>query len=196
MLQPANPSRILPWLAVLAGALACAGSSQGGEPVLADIFSGPPIAVPRDTRSSESAPPAGKLANWIDQTKEEAHRKSAGCIECHQGTEEMHSSPHVILGCTDCHGGDPTPGLTMRKAHVAPRNPVFWESSAKPSDSSVLLNHESAEFIRFVNPADLRVADKACGLCHGAIVKDAGNSMMNHGAMLWGAALYKIGRAH
>ena len=51
----------------------------------------------------------------------------------------MHASPSVVLGCVDCHGGDSTPGLTMRKAHVAPRNPVFWESSAKPSDSSVLL---------------------------------------------------------
>jgi hypothetical protein len=81
----------------------------------------------------------------------------------------------------------------MRKAHVAPRNPVFWQSSAKPSDSSVLLNHESEEFIRFVNPADLRVADKACGLCHGEIVQHVGKSMMNHGAMLWGAALYNNG---
>ena len=105
----------------------------------------------------------------------------------------MHASPNVVLGCVDCHGGDPTPGLTMRKAHVAPRNPVFWESSAKPSDASVLLNHESPEFIRFVNPADLRVADKACGLCHGDIVRNVGKSMMNHGAMLWGAALYNNG---
>ncbi len=114
-------------------------------------------------------------------------------MECHSGIEEMHASPYVILACVDCHGGDPTPGLTMRKAHVAPRNPVFWQSSAKPSDSSVLLNHESPEFIRFVNPADLRVADKACGLCHGEVVSHVGSSMMNHGAMLWEAALYNNG---
>src|SRR5271170_5333526 len=176
MLHPAKSSRIRPWLAVVAGALACAGISRGAETVLADIFAGPPIAVPRDTRSSESPLPPGKLANWIDQTKEEAHRKSAGCIECHQGTEEMHSSPYVVLGCVDCHGGDPTPGLTMRKAHVAPRNPVFWQSSAKPSDSSVLLNHESPEFIQFVNPSDLRVADRACGLCHGEVVRHVESS--------------------
>ncbi len=195
MLHPSHPSRIRPWLAALAGALAFAGESRGAETVLADIFSGPPIAVPRDARSTDSAPPAPKPSNWIDQTREEAHRKSAGCIECHQGTEEMHASPHVVLGCIDCHGGDPTPGLTMRKAHVAPRNPVFWESSAKPSDSSVLLNHESPEFIRFVNPSDLRVADKACGLCHAEVVSHVANSMMNHGATLWGAALYNNGSA-
>jgi hypothetical protein len=154
---------------------------------------GPPIAVPRGARSSEAPPPAPRAANWVDQSPAAAHRKSAGCMECHSGIEEMHASPYVILGCTDCHGGDPTPGLTMRKAHVAPRNPVFWQSSAKPSDSSVLLNHESPEFIRFVNPADLRVTDKACGLCHGEVVSHVGNSMMNHGAMLWEAALYNNG---
>ena len=105
----------------------------------------------------------------------------------------MHTSPNVMLGCTDCHGGNATPGLTQRKAHVEPRNSVFWQSSANPNDSSVLLNHESAEFIQFVNPGDLRVAQNACGLCHGEIVRDVGHSMMRHGAMLWGAALYNNG---
>ena len=87
----------------------------------------------------------------------------------------------------------PLRGLTMAKAHVAPRHPELWQSSANPSDSSVLLNHESPEFIRFVNPADLRVAEQACGLCHSKIISDVGHSMMNHGAMLWGAALYNNG---
>src|SRR5207244_2863282 len=95
--------------------------------------------------------------------------------------------------CTDCHGGNPTPGLTQRKAHVAPRNPIFWQTSANPSDSDVLLNHESPEFIQFVNPGDLRVADKACGLCHKEAIEVVFRSMMNHGAMLWGAALYNNG---
>ncbi|MBI3887004.1 MAG: hypothetical protein HY302_14945 [Opitutae bacterium] len=155
----------------------------------ADSIAGPAIAVPR----TPSATPPAKERNWIDQTRAEADRKSIGCLECHQKIEEMHSSPTVVLGCTDCHGGNPTSGLTMRKAHVAPRNPAFWESSANPSDASILLNHESAEFIQFVNPSDLRVADKACGLCHGAINQAVGHSMMNHGAMLWGAALYNNG---
>src|SRR6185295_16916906 len=82
---------------------------------------------------------------------------------------------------------------TMQRAHVAPRNPAFWESSANPSDSTVLLNNESPEFIRFVNPADLRVAEQSCGLCHASIITNVGHSMMNHGAMLWGAALYNNG---
>ena len=57
----------------------------------------------------------------------------------------------------------------------------------------MLLNHESPEFIQFVNPGDLRVAEKTCGLCHADIVHNVGHSMMRHGAMLWGAALYNNG---
>ena len=150
---------------------------------------GPSIAVPIEAPKSALSKPR----NLIDQTRDEALVKSRGCIECHRNSEDMHSSPNVVLGCIDCHGGNPTPGLTMRKAHVAPRNPTFWQSSANPADSSVLLNHESPEFIQFVNPGDLRVADKACGLCHKESVEHVGNSMMRHGAMLWGAALYNNG---
>ena len=159
----------------------------GGSPV--DSIAGPSISVPR--LPITAAP--SRERNRIDQTRAEAARKSASCIECHQNIEDMHASPQVVLGCTDCHGGNPTAGLTMRKAHVLPRNPALWDSSANPSDSSVLLNHESAEFIQFVNPGDLRVAEQTCGLCHGSINQTVGHSMMNHGAMLWSAALYNNG---
>ena len=105
----------------------------------------------------------------------------------------MHSSPNVVLGCIDCHGGNPARGLAIAQAHVPPRNAEFWTTSANPANATVVLNHESPEFIRFINPGDLRVADKACGLCHGDIVKRVGHSMMNHGAMLWNAAAYNNG---
>ncbi|MES2569754.1 MAG: hypothetical protein V4710_06820, partial [Verrucomicrobiota bacterium] len=79
------------------------------------------------------------------------------------------------------------------KAHVLPNNPELWKGSANPPNATVILNHESPEFIRFVNPGDLRAASKACGLCHGDIVNRVGHSMMNHGAMLWNAAAYNNG---
>jgi hypothetical protein len=153
--------------------------------------SGPEISVPKDLPWTNAH--ALPEPNWIDQSADDVLRKSRGCIECHAGVEPMHTSPNVMLGCTDCHGGNATPGLTQRKAHVEPRNPIFWQSSANPNDSSVLLNHESPEFIQFVNPGDLRVAQRACGLCHGEIVRNVGHSMMRHGATLWGAALYNNG---
>ena len=106
----------------------------------------------------------------------------------------MHKAEqNVVLGCTDCHGGNPARGLTKEQAHILPKNKEFWKTSAKPPNSNAWLNHESPEFIRFLNPGDLRVAKQACGLCHDEIVRDVDHRMMNHGAMLWGAALYNNG---
>lgn len=106
----------------------------------------------------------------------------------------MHKAEqNVVLGCTDCHGGNAGRGLTKDQAHVPPKNKEFWKTSANPPNSNVWLNHESPEFIRFMNPGDLRVAQQSCGLCHGAIIRNVHHSMMNHGAMLWGAALYNNG---
>src|SRR5687768_17552971 len=99
---------------------------------------GPSLSVSRQLPNVPSERPA---RNRIDQTLSEAHAKSVGCIQCHKGIEDMHKSPAVVLGCTDCHGGDPTPGLTQRKAHVSPKHEIFWKSSANPNESSVLLNH-------------------------------------------------------
>src|ERR1700677_2991774 len=47
----------------------------------------------------------------------------------------------------------------------------------------------------FVNPGDLRVAHISCGTsgCHPSEVDNNRKSMMTHGAMLWGAALYNNG---
>ncbi len=151
---------------------------------------GPPVSA-RPEKVSVSRPPR----NLIDQTWEEANRKSVGCVQCHTSTDThtMHTSPNVVLGCTDCHGGNPARGLAIEKAHVLPRNPEFWQTSANPVNASVVLNHESPEFIRFINPGDLRAAKQSCGLCHADIVDRVGHSMMNHGAMLWNAAAYNNG---
>jgi hypothetical protein len=169
-------------------------------------------SAPRDINASRH--------NIIDQSHAEADAKSAACIACHHGIEDMHGSPAVVLGCTDCHGGHAEaslqqqfPGFAHDKAiytafekasHVTPLNPEYFKTSEKPAQSTVVLNHESPEFIQFLNPGDLRVAQQACGLCHGAEAKRMGSadgdivdqnvhSMMNHGAMLWGAAAYNNG---
>src|SRR5260221_3906123 len=54
---------------------------------------GPPISVPHDSPKAKLA----RLHNLIDQTREEALAKSHGCLECHRGIEEMHTSPNVVL---------------------------------------------------------------------------------------------------
>ncbi len=165
------------------------GFAQDSSPSHRSLF-GPPIAAKEVLPKSDVAIPK---ANNFDQSKAAVMLKSRGCISCHENSHDPHGSEYVRLGCTDCHGGDPTPGLTMRQSHPEPRNPFFFESSANPNSSDVLLNHESPEYIQFVNPGDLRVAKKTCGDCHADSVNHVNHSMMRHGAMLWGAAAYNNG---
>src|SRR4051812_28740675 len=42
------------------------------------------------------------------QEWDQAEAKSSGCVSCHTDSDKktMHSSPAVVLGCTDCHGGN------------------------------------------------------------------------------------------
>jgi hypothetical protein len=142
------------------------------------------------------------------ESPEDARRQSAGCQSCHTTTDSlsMHVESTVIIGCADCHGGDPNvmasgaPGSAEykeaeRRAHV---QPVFEEDLARgghPVRVYTRWLRESEEFIRFVNPGDLRVARQTCGSagCHTREVFDVRSSMMTHGAMLWEAALYNNG---
>jgi len=186
MNKPTIHFRIVCALAAIGMALS--GHAEEVASGYGSIF-GPPVAASESLTSGAAIPKPNK----VDQSKEAVMLKSRGCVACHENSHDPHGSEVVRLGCTDCHGGDATPGLTMRQAHPAPRNPIFFESSANPNSSDVLLNHESPEFIQFVNPGDLRVAKKTCGGCHAQSVDHVNHSMMRHGAMLWGAAAYNNG---
>ncbi len=134
------------------------------------------------------------------QTQAEADAKSRGCLSCHEGIEPMHASPAVKLGCTDCHGGDAGVMATSRqdaeakqRAHVHPRHPEIWKSSANPPESYTALLQESPEFVKFVNPGDLRVAQETCGGCHQKEVTAVPRSTMTTAAVFWDAAGYANG---
>ena len=143
------------------------------------------------------------------QTQNEADLKSSGCVSCHSASDaaSMHVSQSVVLGCTDCHGGavevtrpdgplsDDMFAAVRDRAHVQPAYPESWHypSSANPRRSYTLLNRESPQFIRFVNPSDYRIAHEACGACHQPIIDANIRSMMATGAMLWGGASYNNG---
>jgi len=134
----------------------------------------------------------------------EAKAMSEGCLDCHQGIEttSMHNNPGVIIGCAHCHGGDSTVRARQltpwskeytslkEKAHVQPKHPENWPSSRNPESSYTNLLKEPAEFIKFVNPGDLRVAPETCGGCHADIVNAVKKSLMTTSAMLWGGASY------
>ncbi len=185
-------------MGVIAG-LALAGggfslASEGEKPVERDY-------------TRVSVPAAPKNQSWAV-----ADAKSAGCISCHTESDQktMHAAPSVVLGCTDCHGGDvavvapralgrkdPAYEKLMAQAHVLPRYPESWHypHSANPERSYTLLNKEAPEFVRFVNPSDYRVAREACGACHLDTIEAAERSLMATGAMLFGGASYNNGIA-
>src|SRR5712692_3789579 len=160
-----------------------------------------------------STPPArtsGEPSSFRGQSLEEAAQKSAGCVSCHTSTDEptMHPTKTVHLGCTDCHGGNSSVSVASgaapntleyssakEKAHVQPRDPAFKNRSALPERTYTKWLAESAEYIKFVNPGDLRVAPETCGAasCHAAETRAVYTSTMTHAGMLWGAALYNNG---
>jgi len=185
--------RRLPALLILA--LACAGAAQAYEK---------DKDPPRDIVYVD-VPAAPRF-----QSAQQAQDKSAGCRSCHTDTDHatMHVNPAVVLGCTDCHGGnavvtldrgvrqgDPAYRKTLDQAHVQPRYPDAWHypSSANPPESYALLNRESPEFIRFMNPSDYRVVRDSCGACHLPIIEAAERSLMSNAAMFFEGASYNNG---
>ena len=154
--------------------------------------------------------PAKPQEMTYGQSPVEAQRKSAGCKSCHtsEDAETMHPNARMPIGCTDCHGGDASVSVTAGadpkseayrdakyKAHVEPRHRELRDRAGVPPDTFPLWLKESAEYIKFVNPGDLRVAEQTCGQvgCHAAEVRAVSTSLMTHIGFLWGTALYNNG---
>jgi len=153
---------------------------------------------------------AQQTPTLLTQAQADADRKSSGCLSCHAGIDEptMHPTRTVRLGCTDCHGGDSGPNIASGvakgsaeyeqaklKAHVQPHDPEFARGSGQVQQAYTKWLREGYDYIRFANPGDLRVAPQTCGQtgCHVSEVRNVSTSMMTHGGMLYGAALYNNG---
>lgn len=152
------------------------------------------------------APKSNRSKAQID-----AFMTHSSCTACHTGYEGAHTvSMHpqnVSITCTDCHGGDAKLEVPRNiasadaayeslkaRAHPTPRLPKLWgKTSANPEIPAAKTHQESPDYIRFVNPGDLHGAFAACLNCHEDTVRTTRTSMMAHGAMLWGAALYNNG---
>jgi len=146
------------------------------------------LAACHDHHARYAAPPA------VDLPFQPGRETNESCVHCHgpMDAPTMHADARVKIGCTDCHGGDATQ-YEKEKSHPRPHHPDLWPSSANPERLYAGLNKEDPAWIRFVNPGDLRVAGITCGQCHPSEVRRVRKSMMAHGAMLWGAALYNNG---
>ncbi len=107
-----------------------------------------------------------------------------GCVGCHRpeispgvrvGIEPIHRPElGVEIGCVDCHGGDNTAN-TKSQAHVPPLGaPEFLRNL-----SSDQIDNVGLDYLRFINPSDLRVAATACGDCHPTQVATVPLSVMS-----------------
>jgi hypothetical protein len=134
-----------------------------------------------------------------------------GCVQCHGGD----ASVTVPAGAPP---GSQGYEAALAAAHVQPRFPGRWPrrqaaeaagaatgagaaaagaagrvSSANPERSYTLLLAESPDFVRFVNPGDLRVAQETCGPCHQDEVNRVLKSPMTTSSIFFGAAGYANG---
>ena len=135
------------------GGEAAAGLERDGRGEAASSSRRPPHAwAPRPRKSTGSQP-----------------RRATAASSCHKTTRDPHPTPQS-LSCADCHGGNGT-ATTKEEAHPRPRYPGRVATAANPHESYTLLNRERHEWIRFVNPSDLRVAPVVCGRCHRPIVR-------------------------
>ncbi len=189
-----GPMKVVAWgpsAMVFAAVIGLAAFSVRGQDRPADQ---PPTGYNTNPDDPFPMPPELAGVKLMEQTAGEAQAKSASCVACHQGSGDPHGKDTLRIGCTDCHGGDASCNV-KEKSHVLPRYPEGWPTSGNPARSYTLLNHESPEFIRFVNPGDFRIAHISCGTsgCHPKEVHSNRKSIMTTGCMLWGAALYNNG---
>jgi hypothetical protein len=173
---------------------------------------GPSGRTAASEQSPEMSPQTGaeQGSPGLGDSLEEAEQRSAGCVSCHNPMDSstMHTTGTVRLGCTDCHGGNAQIALpagvaqgskqyleVTKQAHPRPRFAESARTSANPVRSYTHWLKEEVDYIKFINPGDLRVAGQTCGRsgCHTSEVQRVRTSMMTHGAMLWGAALYNNG---
>ncbi len=210
-------SALVPWPGqptarrAAAGVATAAAGERGPVQLAQRIRRGPAEEEPAPPAApTEPAKPEPEKSEVAKQNQADADRKSAGCMTCHTKTDSqsMHTATTVKLGCTDCHGGrvevkapegatagSPAYEQAKKQAHVLPRHRDVWRTSANPTHAYTALLQESAEFVQFVNPGDLRVARRTCGVggCHPSEVATVEKSMMKTGPMLWAAALYNNG---
>lgn len=86
--------------------------------------------------------------------------RAPGCLNCHGNIEDATANMqwNGFHRCVDCHGGD-AHATTKEEAHVQPTLPVIMDQTVAPLDYDLA-------YQQFINPSNLRVADRTCGGCH------------------------------
>jgi hypothetical protein len=150
------------------------GANKGAQAKIAKKES-KPVSV--STRENDSA------FVPVDDTKPEPAKAADAKPAETKGDEKAEPAHETAHETTTTHASE---GDEEDHSH-------HYETAANPKRPGVAWIMESPEFVRFVNPGDLRVARYSCGECHEVEVKNVPKSMMAHGAMLRNAALYNNG---
>ena len=191
-------------------------AAEGEHPHKVDYVFAPP-APALQTRADADKKSAGCMSCHTKTDSASMHQSEGvvlGCVDCHGGDAtvfkpegaEYHREPVHFPHHVEAHHAEEGEhhdakhddhGYTeaMEHAHVEPTLPLTWDypKSKNPHASYTLLNTESPEYVRFVNPSDYRVAREACGACHLPIIQAAERHIMANGAMLFGGGAYNNG---
>ena len=157
------------------------------------LKTGGTAAAPDASHAGDTGDAGGEPAAAAQERKPPA--PSEGCAGCHKGVGDPHQTKiNNGPSCVDCHGGNGTATL-KEQAHTAkPKYPKKWHGSANPEESFTLLNKEDKDWVRFVNPSDLRVAEISCGgTCHGDYISRLQKSAMTNSPQVYSTALYNNG---
>jgi hypothetical protein len=164
------------------------------------------------------------LLTACSETLQVAAPNGGSCLACHDGISDMH--PAFALSCVDCHGGndavtvpasvDVRDQQILRASHVLPKEPELWWANGADDDDDGEVDEDSeffrqfefdnemnrdVNYLRFINPGDLRVAEVSCGgrnrnalneamVCHAEVVYDVRRSIMATNAGVTAGALY------
>ncbi len=123
-----------------------------------------------------------------------------GCLSCHQGVERAHG-PIAENDCVTCHGGDPE-ASTKAGAHIpVPENWVAVRGDGLPPAPHGFirdfapdqLDAIDPDYVRFINPGDIRVLDRTCGVCHPEHADNIRSSVMTTNVGHYYPTLYLAG---
>ncbi len=170
-------------MAVIVGvwsALTLVATAQSPRGDLPAVETPAPIESPHPHVMGPAATDQGTAAR--------ASAPSQGCLTCHVNAKDPHPTAQS-LSCADCHGGDGT-ATSKEAAHPKPRFTEVWKTAANPHETYTVLNRERHEWIRFVNPSDMRVAPVVCGRCHNATIRSLQKGPMMNSAQVYSTALY------
>jgi hypothetical protein len=151
--------------------------------------------------------------------------QQSSCMTCHNGAMAGAAAysgpgmenPHPFgsaarIPCEDCHGGDPTPGVTKAQAHV-PDPPAFQSIATDPVAYFDYLTRTGIDaypdwtvgpatftgldWLQFMNPGDTRVvaAGRGCGTgsCHADIAEWVARDPMATASGIFGKARFSTG---